>query len=168
MDVVRRNVRRAGRLRSARAQAGLLALLSVAGCSGPPPPPPPTVAKLTIEASPGANATADGRGAPTIVRVYQLAATSAFDKAEFFRLLNADAATLGPDLVKKDEYLLAPGTSKIETMTLPDRVQAIGVFAAYRQFQDRAWRVTVPLPPNKTTPVVLSVGAGGLAAGPAS
>lgn len=134
-------------------------------CSGPPPPPPPlppTAAALTITASADANATVEGQGAPTIVRVYQLASTAGFERAEFFRLLNADTATLGPDLIKRDEYLLAPGASKQETLAIPDRVQALGVFAAFREFQSRVWRVTVPLPANKTTTATVSVSADGL------
>ena len=132
----------------------------------PPPPPPPTVAKLTIAASADANATAAGQGAPTIVRVYQLASPAGFEKAEFFRLLNSDSATLGQDLVKRDEHLLAPGATKEETVTIPDRVQALGVFAAYREFQSHTWRRTVPLPANKTTAVALSVTASGLVLAP--
>lgn len=137
---------------------------AVPACGGPPPPPPllPTVAKLTVTASADANAIAEGQGAPTVVRVYQLASTAGFERAEFFRLLNADTATLGPDLVQRDEYLLAPGASKQETLTVPDRVQALGIFAAFREFQSRAWRVTVPLPANKTTAAAVSVSADGL------
>ena len=134
-------------------------------CSGPPPPPPPlppTAAALTITASAGANATVEGQGAPTIVRVYQLASTAGFERAEFFRLLNADAATLGPDLIKRDEYLLPPGASKQEALAIPDRVQALGVFAAFREFQSRVWRLTIPLPANKTTTAMVSVSADGL------
>ena len=145
--------------------AFMLATVMLSGC-GAPPPPPPTVAVLTLSASADANATASGQGAPTIVRVYQLASTSAFEKAEFFKLLNGDAALLGPDLVKKDDYLLAPGAKKEATMTVPDRVQALGVFAAYREFGARTWRVVIPLPPNKTTPVAVTVGTGGLTVAP--
>lgn len=135
----------------------------VAACaSPPPPPPPPTIATLSLSAAPGANATQAGQGAPTIVRVYQLAATAGFEKAEFFRLLNGDTALLGPDLVKKDEYLLAPGTTKAESLTVPDRVTALGVLAGYREFGSRTWRVVVPLPPHQTTPVAVTVGVAGL------
>jgi type VI secretion system protein VasD len=136
--------------------------LVLQACGGPPPPPAPTLVKLSITSSPDANATENGQGAPTIVRVYQLTSAAGFDKAEFFRLLNADAAVLGQDLVKRDEYLLAPGTTKEETLTVPDRVQTLGIFAAYREFQSRTWRLTVPIPANKTTLVALSVSASGL------
>ena len=83
-------------------------------------------------------------GAPVVLRVYQLGSTAGFEKAEFFRLLNTDTATLGTDLVKKDEYLLAPGSTKTETLTIPDSVHALGVIAAFREFKDVTWRVTVP------------------------
>lgn len=139
-------------------------VLAVAACAAPPPPVPPTVVKLTIDVAKDANATAGGQGAPTIVRVYQLVSSAGFEKAEFFRLLNGDTALLGADLVKKDEYLLAPGARKEETLTLPDRVTALGVLAAYREFQTRTWRVVVPVTPKATTPVTVTVGAAGLVA----
>jgi type VI secretion system protein VasD len=149
------------------AAAGLLALL-LAGCGGdkgpppPPPPPPPTVAQIKIEAATDVNPTAPGQGAPIVVRIYQLGATDTFERAEFFPLLHADTTTLGADLIKKQEYLLAPGTTKEETAKVGDKVQAIGIFAAYRDFQTKTWRATVPLPSNKTTPVTVTLGANGV------
>jgi type VI secretion system protein VasD len=144
--------------------AALSFSFALQACGGPQPaqPVPPTVVKLTITSNADANATADGQGAPTIVRVYQLASAAGFEKAEFYGLLNTDVAILGQDLVKRDEYLLAPDTTKEETLTIPDRVQAVGVFTAYREFQSRNWRVTVPVAANKTTHVTLSSSAGGL------
>ena len=146
----------------------LLALFTLSwlqSCGGPPPPPPPpapTIAKLSLTAAADANATQSGQGAPIIIRVYQLASTAAFEKAEFFQLLNSDTALLGADAVSREEYLLAPGTTKTEELAVTDRVQAIGVFAAYREFTARTWRVVVPVPPHKTTTIAVSVTAGGL------
>ena len=161
----------APRLETARPRllSALFMLAWLQSCGGPPPPPPPpppTVAKLTLMATADANATQSGQGAPTIVRVYQLASTAAFEKAEFFQLLNSDTALLGQDVVSREEFLLAPGTTKSEEITVTDRVQAIGVFAAYREFNARSWRVLVPVPPHKTTPVAVSVTAGGLVVAP--
>jgi type VI secretion system protein VasD len=153
-----------GLLGTCRLSAAGLAF-AVAACGGPPPPPPPpapTIAQLKLSVSADVNPTQSGEPAPVVVRVYQLTSSTTFDQAEFFRLLNTDAATLGPDLVKKEEYLLPPNGKKEETLTIPDRVEAIGVFAAYREFQTRSWRVTVPVPPHKTTPVSVSVSAAGL------
>lgn len=136
---------------------GLLA--AVAACGSPPPPPPPTVVAIKLSATADVNATQSGQGAPVMVRVYQLASPAAFEGAEFFRLYNADAATLGADLVKKDEYLLAPGESRSVTLSPLDPVHAIGVFAAYRDFQQATWRATAPVPAHQTTNLAIVAGA---------
>ncbi len=148
------------RMIGAGAVAAMLGLL--AGCGGPPPKPP-TVVELTLAADPGVNPTQEGKPAPVLVRVYQLASAAGFEKAEFFPLMNADTATLGQDLVKKDEYLLTPGQKKTETLKPSDRVTAIGVFAAFRQLGSKTWRVTAPVKPNLTTPMTVEVGTAGLA-----
>lgn len=150
------------------ATIGALLLAAVASACAGPPPPPPTVVKLKITASADVNATQSGQGAPVIVRVYQLGSSAGFEKGEFFRLMNADAATLGTDIVKKDEYLIAPGTTKEETLTLPDTVKAVGFFAAYREFQRVTWRATVAPEAHKTTPVAVTVNASGLSAAAAA
>ena len=146
--------------RGARGLAAAVAIVALAGAGGAAAPAP-TVATVKLTASSDVNP-ASGHGAPVVVRVYQLTSAAAFEKAEFFPLLNADAAALGPDLVKKDEYLLAPGATKETTLTVPDRVQAIGIFAAYREFQTKTWRATAAVPANKTTAFAVSLGSGGV------
>lgn len=147
--------------------AALLALAALSACAAPPPPIPPTVLKLKIVASADVNATQAGQGAPVLLRIYQLGSAAAFEKAEFFRLNSADTATLGADIVKKDEYLIVPGATKEETLTLPDNVKAVGFFAAYREFQKATWRATVAPEAHKTTAVAVTVNASGLSAAPA-
>jgi len=139
------------------------ALLFVSGCSSPPPPPPPTVVNLTLTTATDANPTASGQGAPVIVRVYQLSSPAGFEKAEFFRLLNQDTATLGSDIVKKDEYLLPPSTTKTVNISPGPTVKSLGVFAAYRDFRNVTWRGTAEIPPNKTTDVAVKADAKGIA-----
>jgi type VI secretion system protein VasD len=150
--------------------AAVAAILSAAGCSSPPPPPPPTVVNLTLTSGPDANPTASGQGAPVVMRVYQLSSPAGFEKAEFFRLLNQDSATLGSDIVKKDEFLLPPGGTKTLNLSPAPTVKSIGVFAAYREFRDVTWRGTADVPPNKTTEVTVKADAKGVtvAAKPAS
>jgi type VI secretion system protein VasD len=138
-----------------------VALGSLAAC-GAPPPPPPTIVYVQLTATADANLTADGQGAPVAVRVYQLASKSAFEGAEFYPLYNADAAALGPDLIKKDEVLLAPGSSKTLPLMPADPVHSIGVFAAYRAFQTATWRAATDIPPHQTTTVTVTVGPAGI------
>jgi type VI secretion system protein VasD len=148
------------------ALGALVFTASLAGC-GAPPPPPPTVVALTLAASSDANVTTAGQGAPVAVRVYQLASTSAFSGAEFFQLFNQDQATLGPDLVKRDDMIIPPGGSQTITLTPLDTVKAIGVFAAYRDYGPVVWRVTMPVAPHKTTTATITAGRAGLSPPPA-
>src|SRR5262249_7628615 len=81
---------------------GFLSLLGVALTSCGGAPPPPTVAVVTITASADANPDAAGQGAPVAVRIYQLASTANFDKADFFQLYQHEQETLGTDLLGRD------------------------------------------------------------------
>ena len=111
----------------------MLALLS--GCGGPPPPPPPTVVNATVASTADTNSNGSGAGAPVAIRVYQLVSPAGFGGAQFFALFDKDAATLKDDLVKRDDLLLAPGQSRSLTIMPEDRAHAIGVFAAYRDYE---------------------------------
>jgi len=85
-----------------------------------------------------------------------------FEGAEFFRLYNADAATLGPDLIKKEEFVLTPGGSKTLALTPTDPVKAIGVFGAYREFQTVVWRATADVAANKTINLAVTADKAGI------
>jgi type VI secretion system protein VasD len=143
-----------------RVLAGVLALL--AACSSPPPPPPPTVVDLTLTARADANPTAAGQGAPVALRVYQLASSAGLEGAEFFQIFNQDQSTLQGDLVKRDDFLLAPGQSKTASLKPPEQAKVLGVFAAWRDFQHAKWRVTTEIPPHQTTKITVLVGHDGL------
>jgi len=152
--------------RQMRAVSGVLMALVfgavLAGCGAPPPPPPPTVINMTLKATADANPTVAGQGAPVAIRVYQLASTSAFSGAEFFQLFSQDQATLGTDMIKRDDLIIAPGTSKTLSLTPMDPVKAIGVFAAYRDFGTTVWRATTPVVPHKTTTITVTAGRAGI------
>jgi type VI secretion system protein VasD len=139
-------------------------LTAVAACSAPPPPP--TVVQLTLTATPDVNPSPSGQGAPLVVRVYQLGSTSAFTGAEFFPLFNQDQATLGTDLVKRDELTLVPGQTRTLTLTPTEQVKSIGVFAAYRDFQHATWRGSADVPPHQTTKVTVQAAGDGISVKP--
>ena len=152
-------------------RAGLgLALALLAGCAAPPPPPPPpTILNLTIKALPGINPGPDGQAAPVVLRLYQLETAANFNNAEFFPLYNGDVALLGQDLVKREDLVLAPGSSQTKTIMPKDQVKSLGLFAGFRDFQNTQWRGSTDVPPNKTTNVTVTVGPKGVdvAAAPA-
>lgn len=136
--------------------------LGLAGCGGPPPPPEPTVVQLVLTAAPDANPTQSGQGAPVMLRIYQLGSATGFGGAEFFPLFDQDQATLGPDLIHRDELILPPGQTRTLTLMPADPVKVLGVFAAYRDIQHAAWRGTTAVPPHRTTRVTVLAGAGGI------
>ncbi|MBS4052189.1 MAG: type VI secretion system lipoprotein TssJ, partial [Methylomonas sp.] len=107
------------------------------GCAGDPPvqppPPPPTIVNLQIETSADLNADINGNGAPVMLRIYELREQSNFNSADFFAIFNDEKATLAADLARKQELLLQPGESKSLTLNPADDVQAIGLFAGFRQ-----------------------------------
>jgi type VI secretion system protein VasD len=147
-----------GRWRVGVLVLGLLG--GLAGCSSPPPPP--TVVALTVVADKDVNPTPTGQGAPLVVRVYQLSSDAAFSTAEFFQLFSQDQATLKTDMVKKDEYILAPGQTKSATLNPTDPVTTIGIFAAYQSFQTVTWRAMVDVAPHKTTTINVEASAKGI------
>lgn len=147
--------------RSYMAGIWVLCVASLAGC-GAPPPPPPTVVNITLRATADDNPTADNHGAPLALRVYQLGGAANFTGAEFFPLYNDDTGTLKTDLVHRDDFLLAPGATKAETVMPTDMVKSIGVFAAYRDFQHAVWHASVDVAAHKTTTIVVTAGHDGI------
>ncbi len=140
----------------------LLGLLGGLAACAPPPPPPPTVVNVSLTASKDVNPTPGGQGTPLQITVYQLGSDAAFGSAEFFQLFSQDAATLKTDLVKKDQYILAPGQTKTATINPLDTVTAIGIFAAYQNYQAATWRAVVSVAPHKTTTITVQAGAKGI------
>lgn len=142
--------------------AGALALACLSACSSPPPAAPPTVVNLTLQTDADANPTADNKGAPVALRVYQLTSAANFNAAEFFPLFNADAATLKSDLIRREDFLLPPGQKKTETIMPTDQVKSIAIFAAYRDFQHATWRGAADIPAHQTTNITVTAGHAGV------
>jgi len=135
----------------------LSAVLAACG-SAPPPPPPPTIVALTVSASADVNPSAEGQPAPVTIRIYQLAATGAFEKADYFQLHDQEAAQLGTDLLARDEVILTPGTNKTMTIEVKPGTKFLGAVAAYRDIDRAAWRADLGVPANQTTKVAVAAG----------
>lgn len=114
--------------------------LLAASCGAPPPKPVVTPVSLNLSASADANPDARGRPSPLTVRVYVLKAPGPFEGADFFSLFDKDQATLGAELVKREELLLRPGESKKLEFTLEPDAKNIAVLAAYRDLERARWR----------------------------
>jgi len=120
-----------------------------ASCSSPPPKPVVTPVSINLVASADANPDARGRASPLTVRVYVLKAPGPFEGADFFSLYDKDQATLGAELVKREELLLKPGESKKLEFTLEPDAKNVAVLAAYRDLERARWRDLKPLEVGK-------------------
>jgi len=134
---------------------GLAPLISSACAKAPPAPPtiniaPPVETKIsaqmTLSASSDVNPDGSGRPSPVVVRVYQLKTDGAFSAADFFPLFDDDQKALGPELVSRDEFILAPAEQKSVDLTLSGETRYVGAVAAFRDIRNAQWRGLVPAP----------------------
>jgi type VI secretion system protein VasD len=129
-----------------------LAALALAGCGalggGNDAPPQKEAARLSIAISADADLNVDlkGRGAPLLLRVYELKSEVAFQEAAFFALQDTDKAALGADLLAVDQFIIRPGeTRQIMRKSHPEAT-AIAVFAGYRDLPNATWRLVHKMP----------------------
>lgn len=122
----------------------------------PPPPPPPTQVrpqpvpvKGSISAAADLNPSATQRPSPLVLRIYELRSDTAFSKADFIALYQAEQATVGPDLVLKDEFVVSPGENRPYERTLSIETRYLAVFGAYRNVERAVWRAITAVPPGK-------------------
>ncbi|WP_159273685.1 type VI secretion system lipoprotein TssJ [Variovorax boronicumulans] len=134
------------------AAAGLL----MAGCASKPVVTP---VSMTLTAGADANPDARGRASPLTVRVYALKTPGPFEGADFFSLFEKDQATLGAELVQREEMLLRPGESKKLDLTLPADAKAIGVMAAFRDLDRARWREVRAVTPGQAQVLNVTFGA---------
>ena len=128
---------------------GAAAAVLLGGCAAPPPKPVVTPVEVTLSAAANANPDAQGRASPLTVRLYVLKSPGAFNGADFFSLYDKDTATLGAELVQREDMLLRPGESRKLSLTLAPEAKAIGVLAAYRDLEHARWRALQPLDVGK-------------------
>jgi type VI secretion system protein VasD len=130
----------------------LASVVVLAACAKePPPPPPPGVIDLAIKAGPDINPDPEGKAAPALVRVYQLASPVKFQNADFFLLFEKEKDTLGADLLGREEIAVAPGQTKTLNQPLKPNATHVGVLAAFRDIDKASWRAIVDVPPHGTT-----------------
>ena len=133
-------------------------VLAAGSCGKTPPPqPPPSItiaappdarvkAPMTLAASADTNPDATGRPSPIVVRVYQLKTDGAFTGADFFALFDDDQKVLGPELISRDEFVLAPAEQRTMDVTVSGETRYVGAIAAFRDIRNAQWRVLVPAP----------------------
>ena len=129
--------------RTMRVLLGLLVVTLVGGCAAAPPKP--AEAKMNLVATPDVNPDGKGRPSPIVVRIYQLKTEAEFAKADFFAIYDREKEVLGPSLITREEYTLAPGDSQELKFEVNREARFLGVLAAYRD-PSAHWRALSPAP----------------------
>ena len=132
----------AGAWRGMARLACVVGVLALAACATPPPPPPPVISEiqLLVVAGPDVNPDARKRASPVLVRIYALKSAAPFEAADFFSLFEKDTATLGAELVQREEFLLRPGEERALPLKFGPEVKSIGVMVGFRDLERARWR----------------------------
>ena len=142
-----------------------LPLLALAACGGDSLipatilPPSPTVVSMNVVAAGDINPNASGRASPVVLRIYRLSSPAIFNEADFFQLFEEESATLGADLLGREELVVMPGSSQLLTREVPDNTAYIGVIANFRDADRAIWRASQPIAPNQTTNIAIALQA---------
>ncbi len=105
----------------------------------------PTRVDAGITAVADLNPDAHGRPSPVVVRVYELKTLSVFENADFYALYDEELATLGADLLAREELEIRPGEKRKYERTVDLRARYLGVIAAFRDLENARWRSHVKL-----------------------
>jgi type VI secretion system protein VasD len=133
----------------------VLAAGALAACADKPPPP--ATLDLTLNAAPSINPSLDNRPSPVSVRIYELTSLSNFQGAPFFNLLEGDVAALGPELMGKEEVVIAPGATRNVKKELKPTTRFIGLVAFFRDYESGIWRAQAEVKPNQENKLVAEV-----------
>jgi type VI secretion system protein VasD len=130
-----------------RVGAGVLVAVLLAACgSKPPEPPKPVSVSGRYVASADLNPSVSNRPSPLLMRVYELRSATAFNRADFMALYQADNNTLAADLVLREETMLQPGETRVFSKVLSPDTRFVAVVGAYRELERSTWRAVVPVP----------------------
>jgi type VI secretion system VasD/TssJ family lipoprotein len=92
----------------------------------------------------------DGEEAhPVGVRVYYLAGTDRFNKADFASLWENDLEALGEDRIKVSDVTLTPQSQQELAIERPDKATSLGIVANFCKPGEGCWRAVVPLDDRK-------------------
>ena len=129
------------------AVATLLALMcALSGCKSAPPVLKPPKISMSVSMGADVNPDLNGKAAPVVVRIYQLKDDAAFSAADFFALYDKEQMTLGPALIERQEFELAPGEQRTFDYPVPPDARFIGAIAAFRDIRNAQWRAVAPAP----------------------
>ncbi len=129
------------------------ALLLTTGCLKKKKETVVTAISVDIIATSNLNPDINSRPSPVVVRLYQLKTPGKFEAADFNSLYHNDTATLGSDLVKREEYILRPGELQQYKNEPSDDARFLGVVAAFRNIDSAGWKSQIIIPQDQRSEI---------------
>jgi type VI secretion system protein VasD len=138
---------------------GMVGAIGSAGLVGCSSTPKPVISSLQVAVSASADVNPDvrRRASPVTVRLYAMKSAAPFESADFFSLFDKDTATLGADLVQREEMLLKPGEQKALALKFGPEVKVIAVMAAFRDLERARWRAVHTVDVGKATDLAIKL-----------
>jgi type VI secretion system protein VasD len=136
--------------------AALGVMAGLVACAGAPKPVISTI-QVSAQAASDVNPDVRKRASPVTVRLYAMKSAAPFETADFFSLFEKDTATLGAELVQREEMLLRPGEQKAMVFKLGPEVKAVAVMAAFRDLERSRWRAVHTIDVGKSTDLVVNL-----------
>ncbi|MEL0634467.1 type VI secretion system lipoprotein TssJ [Pseudoalteromonas carrageenovora] len=122
-------------------------LFLITGCTTVNKFIPPST-DLTINVSKDVNPDITERPSPVVMKIFELSSRTVFDTQDFFGLYENAEGLLGPDMLKKDELELQPGSVQSYKMNLNRNTRYVGVVVAYRNIDQARWRAVIEVDPT--------------------
>ena len=117
----------------------------------------PTSINAQVVASYEINPDANGRPSPLVIRIYELKSIDAFNDADFFKLYDEEVATLGGDLLSREEFELTAGESREIIHTAHEQARFFAVVAAFRNIDQASWRASKALKLNSKNSLTIKI-----------
>jgi len=128
-----------------------------AALADPPGTSGATTLELTVVGGPALNPNSEGRPSPVVVRIFDLAAVSAFQAADYAGLFEHPGDALKREVLAQEELVLRPGDIQERSRTLAPQVQALGIAAGFRDLEHALWRLAVPLKAGRRNFVLIDL-----------
>lgn len=126
--------------------------VALAACAAPAPPPP--VLELQIIGGDDQNLDQSGKPVAMALHLFDLTATPKFERADAFALIEREKTTLGADCPASEEFVVAPGETRLITHNLKPNVQFVGLTGLFRNIDHATWRSFAPVAPHGVTRLI--------------
>lgn len=100
-----------------------------------------------------------GHATSVAVQVHQLSETGKFDSADVYSFLggNETPALSSDSFGSSAQYIVSPGQTESEEISLVPGVTSVGVVVMFRNINESVWKLTAPVSSNGTTEITLHI-----------